>query len=355
MSRFLNHKLQDLEPYTPGEQPKGIDGLLKLNTNESPFAPSVHVRHVLNAFNKDDLRLYPDPTCNDFLTALANTFDVKQTQVTAGNGSDELLAFAFAAFCENGAAFADITYGFYKVFAQLYGVNAQKVPLKDDFSIDVSDYKDIKGTIFVANPNAPTGIALGLNDIKELLCQDENRLVVVDEAYVDFGAESAVLLLKEFDNLLVIGTFSKSRSLAGARLGYAIASQHIIEDLNKIKYSFNPYSINKLSLLIGEATLKDGDYLKSCAEKIIVARENTVRALSQLGFTFTDSSANFLFAQPPAAISAQDYYEKLRQNNILVRYFDAPRINNYVRITVGKASAMERLVEVTGQILGELQ
>lgn len=351
MSRFFTGALRDLQPYTPGEQPRGLKDLIKLNTNESPFPPGPRVLDALNRQEAENLRLYSDPACTDFLAALANAFGVRQTQVFAGNGSDEVLAFAFCAFCEKGAAFADLTYGFYPVFARLFGVPAREVPLREDFSLAVEDYAGLGETVFVANPNAPTGLCLPLSEIERLLRQNPERLVVVDEAYVDFGGESAAALLPRYDNLLIIGTFSKSRSLAGARLGYAVGSEALIADLNTVKFSFNPYNINRLTLAAGTAALADAAYYTRCCAEIAAVRDDTARALRQLGFTVTDSRANFLFAGRHARISGADYFAALRQNAILVRHFGTPRIADWVRITVGTRAQMERVVAVTKKIL----
>ena len=328
MSRFLAGALRAVTPYTPGEQPRGVETLIKLNTNENPYPPSPKVLEALNGRAAENLRLYSDPACADFLAALAETFGVGRDQVFAGNGSDEVLAFAFLAFCEKGAAFADITYGFYPVFAQLFGIAAQEVPLREDFSVNTGDYAGVPGTVFLANPNAPT-----------------------DEAYVDFGGESAACLLGRYDNLLVVGTFSKSRSLAGARLGYAVGSPALIADLNTVKFSFNPYNINRLTLLAGEAALADAPYFARCCTQVAAVRDETAQALRALGFTVTDSKTNFLFAGAHPAVSGGEYYAALRQSSILVRHFTLPRIENWVRITVGTAAQMQRLVDVTKQIL----
>ena len=248
-------------------------------------------------------------------------------------------------------AFADITYGFYPVFAQLFGIAAQEVPLREDFSVNTGDYAGVSGTVFLANPNAPTGLCLPLAEIEALLRQDPDRLVVVDEAYVDFGGESAACLLGRYDNLLVVGTFSKSRSLAGARLGYAVGSPALISDLNTVKFSFNPYNINRLTLLAGEAALADAPYFARCCTQVAAVRDETAQALRALGFTVTDSKTNFLFAGAHPAVSGGEYYAALRQSSILVRHFTLPRIENWVRITVGTAAQMQRLVDVTKQIL----
>ncbi len=351
MSNFLHKKLSALVPYKPGEQPKGLKDLIKLNTNESPFPPSSLVKKALQTYNYDDLRLYPDPECDEFLNTLAKAYGVKRDMVTVGNGSDELLAFTFNAMCENGAAFADITYGFYPVYAALYGVSAKIIPLKQDFTIDVKDYESEKSTVFIANPNAPTGIALPLNEIEILLLQDKSRLVVIDEAYVDFGAQSAVSLVPKYKNLLVIGTFSKSRNLAGMRLGYAISNSEIIADLNTVKFSFNPYNINRLSLVAGKYALIDELYFKMCCNEIVKVRDNTYKELLALGFVMTKSSANFLFARPPEKISGIDYYNKLRENSIIVRHFNIDKIKNHVRITVGTAEEMQKLIDITKKII----
>ena len=326
MSRFLAGALRAVTPYTPGEQPRGVETLIKLNTNENPYPPSPKVLEALNGRAAENLRLYSDPACADFLAALAETFGVGRDQVFAGNGSDEVLAFAFLAFCEKGAAFADITYGFYPVFAQLFGIAAQEVPLREDFSVNTGDYAGVPGTVFLANPNAPTGLCLPLAEIEALLRQDPDRL-------------------------LVVGTFSKSRSLAGARLGYAVGSPALIADLNTVKFSFNPYNINRLTLLAGEAALADAPYFARCCTQVAAVRDETAQALRALGFTVTDSKTNFLFAGAHPAVSGGEYYAALRQSSILVRHFTLPRIENWVRITVGTAAQMQRLVDVTKQIL----
>ncbi len=355
MSRFFANKLENLVPYTPGEQPKRTGELIKLNTNESPFAPSSFIEKALcNSEQIENLRLYPDPTCADFISELAKYYNVGKENITLGNGSDELLAFSFAAFCENGAAFADITYGFYSVFADLYSAKKFIIPLKQDFSIDVSEYAKINSTVFVANPNAPTGLALSLCKIENLVLQNKNRLVIVDEAYVDFGAQSAVQLTKKYDNLLIIGTFSKSRSLAGARIGYAIAHDDIIKDLNKVKFSFNPYNLNRLSLIAGINSVLDDNYFKNCCNEIINIREYTKKALLSMGFNLTNSMANFLFVSPPKGIeslSAKIYFDELRKKNIIVRHFNLPKIENYVRITIGTKQQMEKLISQSKQII----
>ena len=352
MSRFLSTEAACLAPYTPGEQPTDAQ-YIKLNTNESPFSPSPRVVKALSRAEVLKLNLYSDPTCGVLTDAIAARYGLRRENVLAANGSDEVLAFAFRAFCGQGrgVAYADITYGFYPVFAQLFGIAAQEVPLREDFSVNTGDYAGVPGTVFLANPNAPTGLCLPLAEIEALLRQDPDRLVVVDEAYVDFGGESAACLLGRYDNLLVVGTFSKSRSLAGARLGYAVGSPALISDLNTVKFSFNPYNINRLTLLAGEAALADAPYFARCCTQVAAVRDETAQALRALGFTVTDSKTNFLFAGAHPAVSGGEYYAALRQSSILVRHFTLPRIENWVRITVGTAAQMQRLVDVTKQIL----
>ncbi len=351
MSKFLHSKLDVLVPYTPGEQPKNNIKWIKLNTNESPFPPAKGVIEGINNKEVSDLRLYSDPTCDNFLTELAKSFGVEKSQVFPSNGSDEVLAFAFMGLCEKGAAFSDLTYGFYPIYCDLFAVKKTIVPLREDFSLEVEDYKDIEGTIFIVNPNAPTGKALSLEKISQLLEQNLERLVVVDEAYVDFGGESSVKLLDKYSNLLIIGTFSKSRSLAGARLGYAVGSSEIINDLNKIRFSFNPYNVNRLTLVAGTEALKDEAYFKDCIEKIISNREYASEKLRELNFQVVDSKTNFILVKCPTGISGEEYYNKLKDVGILVRFLSSPRLREYVRISIGTIEEMEILIKETKKIL----
>ncbi len=350
MSRFFSKKHNNLIAYTPGEQPK-VDNLIKLNTNESPFPPSQKaIEMAMQAAKK--LNLYSDPTAYELHKILAETLNVKPTQVLATNGSDEILNFAFMAFCDENSpvVFPDITYGFYPVFAELNGVPHKQIPLNDDFTINVEDYIGINKNIFIANPNAPTGIALSLFDIERIVSSNPDNLVVIDEAYVDFGAESAMGLINKHDNLLVTQTFSKSRSFAGARLGFGIACEELINDLNTIKYSTNPYNINSMTMAAGIGILCDEEYTQKNCEEIIRTREYTSEKLKMLGFDCTDSKANFIFAKHKN-ISGQEIYQKLRDNNILVRHFDKSRIKDYNRITVGSREQMESMISVLQNIL----
>ena len=351
MSRFLCKKRAGLEAYVPGEQPRDRK-YVKLNTNESPFPPSPA---TLRCLREDaELNLYPDPTCGELTAALADLYGLRTENVILGNGSDEILAFAFLAFCdeETPAVFADITYGFYPVFADLFGVPYKEIPLREDYTVDVDRFCAAKGTVVLANPNAPTGIALGLEEIECILRSDPDRVVLVDEAYVDFGARSASELLGKYENLLIVQTFSKSRSMAGARLGFALGSVDLIEDLNRVKYSFNPYNIDRLTLRLGAAAVADNGYYMDRCRVICENRVYTAEKLRALGFELTDSRTNFLFARHPE-IPGGKLYAKLRERGVLVRHFGKDRIADHVRITVGSREEMETLLRATEAILKE--
>ena len=352
MSKFFSKKYEKLIPYTPGEQPQDMQ-YIKLNTNESPFPPHPAVAQAV-AGEVDKLRLYSDPDSRVLTALLAQQMGVDPDQVMLTNGSDDVLNFAFMAFCDQDhpAIFPDITYGFYKVFAEVNGIPYTQIPLKEDFAVDIADYCNAGKTIFIANPNAPTGIALTRNQVEEIVKSNPDNVVVIDEAYVDFGGESAVPLLSKYDNLLVVQTFSKSRSMAGARLGMAIGSKAIIGDLNTLRYSTNPYNINRMTAAAGVATLQNSDYTAKNCKTIMENRTWTVNALKKLGFTLTDSKANFLFAKHPS-IDGKDLYQNLKQRGILVRHFDKARISDYVRITVGTAEEMQALITTIGEILEE--
>ncbi len=352
MSRYLSKKLSKLIPYIPGEQPKDMK-YIKLNTNESPFSPPAACREALDeAFSK--LMLYPDPECTALVKAASEVLGVGSEKILMTNGSDEILNFAFMAFCDGDtpAVFADITYGFYKVFADLYGIEKKIIPLRDDFTIAPEDYYNAGGTIFIANPNAPTGLVLSLSEIEDILKHNPDNIVVIDEAYVDFGAESAVSLVDKYDNLLVTQTFSKSRSMAGARLGFGVGCQELIVDLNTVKYSTNPYNIDGMTAAVGEAMFKNEDVTRKNCRTIIENREWTKRELSRLGFEFTDSLTNFVFAKHPK-FDGEKIYLELRKKGILVRHFKDKRIADYNRITIGSAEQMEKLIGALSEILEE--
>jgi len=351
MSRFLSAEAGALAPYTPGEQPKDQQ-YLKLNANENPFPPSPEVVKTISQAEAVKLNLYPDAACNLLHQAIADYYGLQKENVIAGNGSDEILSFALRAFCGEGrgVAYADITYSFYQVWVKLYGLEATIIPLREDLILCVDDYMEFPGTVIIANPNAPTGLALPRSEIRRLLEANRERLVIVDEAYVDFGGESCASLVEEFDNLLVVQTMSKSRSLAGARVGFALGCPELIADLNRIKYSNNPYNINHLSMLAGAAAMRDTEYFDNCCRAVCEARDWTKAELETLGFTVLPSCTNFLFARPEG-IAAEELYRRLKENGVLIRWFDADRIRDHVRITVGTMGQMKLLVEKIRQLL----
>ena len=354
MSSFLHTKYQALEAYTPGEQPQDQQ-YIKLNTNESPFPPSPKVVKALSRAELLKLNLYSDPTCGQLVEAIAKRYELQPENVLTGNGSDEILAFAFRAFCGEGKplAYADITYGFYRSQVALFGLEAKVVPLREDFTLNVDDYMDFPGTIVIANPNAPTGMTVPRPDIQRLLEADPDRVVIVDEAYVDFGGESCVPMIYRYDNLLVVQTMSKSRSLAGGRVGFALGSPALISALNRVKYSFNPYNVNRLSIIAGAVAVEDEPYFQTCTAAVQNNRAWTVRELEELGFTVLPSSANFIFAKSDR-LPGGELYRKLKENGILVRWFDADRIRDYVRITIGSLEQMTALVDEIARLLEEL-
>lgn len=352
MSNFLSKKYKSLTPYIPGEQPKDMK-YVKLNTNESPFPPSAKaVREAARA--AENLQLYSDPECRVLTQMIADMYSVDYSEVLCTNGSDEILNFAFMAFCdeERPAIFPDISYGFYSVFAELNGVPYEKIPLREDFSINVNDYTGKNKTVFIANPNAPTGILLSREEIEKIVASNPLSVVVIDEAYIDFGGESVVPLIKKYNNLLVTQTFSKSRSMAGARLGFGIGAPELIADLNMIKYSTNPYNVNSMTMAAGIGALSDEEYTrKNCAE-IIRNREYTEKELSNLGFSFTKSFANFIFAKHER-LDGEFIYKELRKRGVLVRHFTGKRIADYNRITVGSKEQMEAMISALTEILEE--
>ena len=353
MSKFLSKRFESLDAYVPGEQPSGME-YIKLNTNESPYPPPPGVIAAVSESELLKLNLYPNPDGSALIRKLAGFYGVEAKNVIIGNGSDELLAFTFLAFCddERGAAFPDITYGFYPVYAELYGIPYMQVPLTEDFLIDPADYFDIGNNIVLANPNAPTGIAMSLRDVEAIAQSNPDCVVVIDEAYTDFGAESAIPLTGRYDNLLVIHTYSKSRSMAGARMSFAIGPAPLIEDLNKMKYSFNPYNVNRLTQLMGEAALDEENYYREKRREIVRTREYTQAKLCELGFLTTDSSANFVFVRHPE-IGGGELYTALKKRGILVRNWNKPRIADYVRITIGAREQMDALIDAITGILSE--
>ena len=349
MSRYMNEKYATLEEYVPGEQPTDMK-YIKLNTNESPFKPSPLVYEALNSCEIDKLPLYPDPECGSLTKKLADYYGFDEENIFIGNGSDEVLNFAFMAFCQNGAAFADITYGFYPVFAELYHIPVRIVPLKEDFTLDPEDYYGLHRTIVIANPNAPTGLALSRAQVEGILQANPDCVVVLDEAYVDFGGESCVSLTGRYPNLLVVQTYSKSRSMAGARLGYAIGDAALIQDLETIKFSTNPYNVNRLTLKAGAQALAEQAYYDKNCQTIMETRAYTARELEKLGFTVLPSQSNFLFARKPGTEGA-DVYRRLKEQGVLVRHFDKERIRDYNRITIGTREQMDILLEKLREFL----
>ena len=350
MSRFFSEKYAALEPYTPGEQPRDMK-YIKLNTNESPFPPS---EGVIRAAEREAgrLQLYSDPEVTELMCEAERVFGVSRDMILMTNGSDEILNFAFMAFSDDThpIVFPDITYGFYPVFARLGGIPYREIPLKEDFSIDYRDYLSVGANVVIANPNAPTGMALSLGKIEEIVKSNPDNVVIIDEAYVDFGAESAISLTGKYDNLLVTGTFSKSRSLAGARLGFGIGNKELIRDLNTIKYSTNPYNVNRMTMAAGAAALRDNEYYIENCERIKENREYTKEALTALGFMVLPSSANFLFVESDR-IDGEELYLALKSRGILVRHFKKERIKNFNRITIGTKEEMQAFVKTVADIL----
>lgn len=350
MSRYFSQKYASLTPYTPGEQPKD-QKYIKLNTNESPFPPSPSAQALARA-EAERLMLYSDPECRDLVAEAAEILGVAKDEILFTNGSDEILNFAFMAFCDekHPAVFPDISYGFYPVFAQLNQVPYTEIPLRADFTVDPDDYIGVGKTVFLANPNAPTGIALPLCDIERIVRGNPDNIVVIDEAYVDFGGESAIGLTRKYDNLLVTQTFSKSRSLAGARLGFGVGNPKLIRDLNTVKYSTNPYNVNRMTMAAGVGALRDVEYFGKNCRAIEKTRERTTAGLRELGFTVLDSKTNFVFAKTPR-MSGKDVYLSLKEKGILVRHFDKERLTDYNRITIGSDAQMRTLIETLKKIL----
>lgn len=354
MSRFFSEKYKDLTPYTPGEQPKDTH-YIKLNTNESPFPPSPNALRMASEA-AGSLQLYSDPECRDLVKKAAEVFGIAEDEILFTNGSDEALNFAFMAFCDacHPVVFPDISYGFYKVFAALNCIPYEEIPLAEDFTIDPKAYCGIHKNIVIANPNAPTGIALPVSAIEEIIKSNPNNVVIIDEAYVDFGGKSVIPLIRKYDNLLVTGTFSKSRSLAGGRLGFGIGCKALIGDLNTIKYATNPYNVNRMTMAAGVGTLLDEDYIQKNRQTIMEVRQWTMQQLQDAGFIMTDSKANFIFAMHPLA-DGKEIYLRMKKKGVLIRHFDTPRLRQYNRITVGSRAQMEIFLKKLKEVLEELQ
>lgn len=349
MSRFLSERYRSLIPYVPGEQPKLTNDTIKLNTNENPFPPSPKaIAYAEEAVKK--LERYCDTQCTLLRKRMAELQGVDPDEVVFTNGSDEVLSLCFMAFCDENkeAVFPDITYGFYKVFADVYCVPYTEIPLTDDFRVDPRDYYGCGKTVFIANPNAPTGISLTQNQIRGILDNNKDNIVVIDEAYIDFGGESSVALIHEYDNLIVTGTFSKSRSMAGARLGFGIASKALITDLNTVRNSLNPYNVNAMTQAAGLGALCDEEYTKANCATIKQNRAYLSAVLGKMGFTVLPSDANFIFVKS-AKIGGKALYEYLRERKIFIRHFETPRLKDYNRITIGTKEQMDKLMEAISQ------
>ncbi len=351
MSRYWSDIVSRLTPYVPGEQPR-MERLVKLNTNENPYPPSPKVMAALAAASDDDLRRYPDPESVELRTVFARINGLTPDQVFVGNGSDEVLAHAFQALLQKNRplCFPDITYSFYPVWCDLYGISYHEVPLAEDFSVEVEAYPADNGGIIIPNPNAPTGVLMGLEQLRSLLQRSRESVVVIDEAYVDFGGQSAVRLIDDYDNLLVVQTLSKSRSLAGLRVGVAFGHVDLIEGLNRVKNSFNSYPLDALAQRAALASLEDEAYCKDSCQRVIASRERLATGLGQLGFAVLPSAANFVFVRH-AATPARELFAQLRERGIVVRYFDRPRIDEYLRITVGTDEECDELLAALGGLL----
>lgn len=339
-------------PYTPGEQPK-IKNIIKLNTNECPYPPAPAVKECLAAIDYDDFRLYPDPTASKLVKAFSDYYKVPEDQIFVGVGSDDVLAMAFLTFfnSKKPVLFPDITYSFYDVWAELFGIPYKQVPLNDNFEIVKEDYYEENGGVIFPNPNAPTGILQSLDMIEDVIRHNQDVVVIIDEAYIDFGGESCLDLINKYDNLLVVQTTSKSRAMAGMRIGYAFGSKKLIKYLQDAKYSFNSYTMNRPSIELGAASLTDDEYFKDVCKKIITTRERVKGQLRDLGFEFWDSCSNFVFARHKT-VPGKEIFAYLRENGIIVRRWDAPRISEYLRISIGTDEQMDRMIEVLSGMPG---
>lgn len=351
MSRFWSSAVHALEPYVAGEQPK-IPGLVKLNTNESPYGPSQTVLDAIAAASGERLRLYPDPASTTLREAIAKRFGLTLNEVFVGNGSDEVLAFTFASLLKHDVPllYPDITYSFYKTYARLFEVKVEEIPLDDGLRVRLSDYDRPCGAIILANPNAPTGIALPLSEIEALVASHPDQVVVIDEAYVDFGAESAASLVSRYENLLVVQTFSKSRSLAGLRVGFALGQRPLIEALERMKDSFNSYPVDMLAQAAAKAAIEDEAWFEEACGKIIANRDMVTKALEARGFEVLPSSTNFVFARHPAHKGA-DLQKGLRERAVLVRHFNKPRISDFLRVTIGTTEECHQFLTAIDQII----
>lgn len=351
MSKYWNDHVKTLEPYVPGEQPKDKK-YIKLNTNENPYGPSKRVIEAIEKASNEELKLYPDPTCSDLNKEIAKYYGLNENEVFIGNGSDEILAFSFMTFFQKGrkVLFPDVSYTFYNVYAEMFNLDYELIKLDNDFNIPLEDFNRHNGGIIFPNPNAPTGKYIEPNEIIKVIEKNTDSVVIVDEAYVDFGGQSMVDYVKNYPNLLVIQTFSKSRSLAGLRVGFAMGNKELIEGLNRVKNSFNSYTIDRLALIGAREAIKDENYFKDTINKIIKSREETIIKLKDLNFKVLDSKANFIFAKHNK-VKGKYLYEELKNNGVLVRHFNKDRIEDFLRITIGTDEEMNILIEKLKKIL----
>ncbi|MBQ6587555.1 MAG: histidinol-phosphate transaminase [Butyrivibrio sp.] len=339
-------------PYTPGEQPK-IKNIIKLNTNENPYPPAPAVAERLKSMDVSDFRKYPDPTCSVLVDAIADYYKVDKKNVFVGVGSDDVLAMAFMTFfnSDKPVLFPDITYSFYDVWAELFRIPYRQIPLKEDFSIDTEDYLTENGGIVIANPNAPTGVELERDSVEKIIAMNPDSVVIVDEAYIDFGGHSVIDLIDKYDNLLVVQTFSKSRSMAGMRIGYAFGCEKLIKYMSDVKFSFNSYTMNMPALELGALAVADKEYFEKTRDKVVATRERAKVSLRELGFEFADSKTNFIFAKHPNK-PGKEIFDELRKRDIIVRRWDIDRIKEYLRISIGTDEEMDKLVAALKEIIG---
>lgn len=351
MSKYWNDHVKTLEPYVPGEQPKDKK-YIKLNTNENPYGPSEKVVEAIKIAANEDLKLYPDPACSDLICEIAKYYGLNENQIFIGNGSDEILAFVFMAYFQKGrkVLFPDISYTFYNVYAEMFNLDYELVKLDDDFNIPLNEFNKPNGGIIFPNPNAPTGKYIDPEEIVKVIENNPDSVVIVDEAYVDFGGKSMIGYINSYSNLLVIQTLSKSRALAGLRVGFAIGNKELIDGLNRVKNSFNSYTIDRLALVGAKEAIKDDEYFKDITGRIIKTREKTVARLKELKFNVIESKSNFIFVKHDTA-EGQFLYEELKNKGVLVRHFNKARINDYLRITIGTDEQMDILIEKINEIL----
>jgi histidinol-phosphate aminotransferase len=354
MNRYWSKAVKNIKPYTPGEQPKDRR-YIKLNTNENPYPPSPAAIAAIKLAVNDTLRLYPDPCCEELRATIAQCYNLRKEQIFAGNGSDELLAFSFPAFFEPAGKpilFAEVTYSFYPVYAALFNTNYRLVPVDEEYNVSLEGYSRENGGIIIANPNAPTGIGISCDSIKTILERNEDSVVVIDEAYIDFGGQSALPLINDYSNLLVIRTLSKSHSLAGLRVGYAAGDEGLIEGIRRIKDSINSYTLDRLALVGAREAIRDSAYFQSTRSRIIKTRTRVATALAAMGFQVIPSQANFIFISSPRC-PACELFRQLREKGILVRYFDKPKIDNFIRVTIGTDPEMDCFLEAIAVICGK--